>query len=182
MKINWVVASGYQIDPTIDIEKIKNVGAVWGSWTTWRNCGTDNVICSDFSKAKDLITRAFQSVCNFYVPSAHYQELGRPTGIKLYDGQFDQEVDNLDDIVAMHLAARQSDIVLLLGVGFCPPKTVDDAFQAHKIKNYHGLMRGIIAKSDAQWVAIDCEEMDKAYQNLENLTVDRLNNVLSSLI
>jgi len=182
MKITWIVAHGYQFDPSVDLDHIKNVGPIWGSWTTWRGCGTDNVICGDFAKCRDLVSRAFHSVCNFYVPSSHYQELGRPAGVKLYDGQFDQEVDNLDNIVAMHLASQQSDILLLLGFDFCPPKTVDDTFLAHKIKNYHGLMRGLIAKSNAQWVAIDCENMDKAYQNLPNLTIDRLDNVLASLI
>lgn len=181
MRVNWVMASGYQIDPTVNIEQLKNVGSVWGSWTTWRNCGTDNVICSDFSKARDLITRAFQSVCNFYIPSAHYQELGRPLGCKLYDGQFHQEVDNLDDIVAMHLAAGQSDIVLLLGFNFSVPTQVTDPFLVHKIKNYHGLMRSIISGSSAQWVAVDTDVMDKSYQNIDNLVADRLETVLNSL-
>lgn len=181
MRINWVIAGGYQIDPTVDLEKFKGIGSLWGSWTTWRSCGTDNVVCSDFAKSRDLIARAFQSVCNFYIPSGYYQDLGRPLGCKLYDGQFAQEVDNLDDIVAMHLASSQSDIILLLGFDFGLPVQVTDKFQAHKIKNYHGLMRGIISGSTAQWVAVDADVMDKAYQNLDNLTTDRLETILASL-
>jgi hypothetical protein len=85
MKITWIVAHGYQFDPSVDLDRVKHVGSIWGSWTTWRGCGTDNVICSDFGKSKELLTRAFHSVCNFYVPSSHYQDLGRPVGVKLYD-------------------------------------------------------------------------------------------------
>lgn len=184
MRINWVMASGYQLDPTVDVEKIKNIGSVWGSWTTWRTCGTDNVICSDFSKAKDLLNRAFQSVCNFYVPSPHYQDLGRPVGVKLYNGQYQEEVDNIEDIVAMHLALSCSDIILLCGFDMSKPIVSDlDQFQKHKIKNRHGLIRGVISSNpNTQWVTIDHDnELDLAYQNLSNLSCDKMENVLNYL-
>ena len=89
MRINWIFADDLVLDPTIDVDQIKNIGATWGSWRTWRGCGTDNVLCHDRSRATELLGRAFQAVCNFHVPKKHYQDLGRPLGVKLYDGDFD---------------------------------------------------------------------------------------------
>ena len=111
MQVNWVFADGHQLDPAIDIEKLKSIGPTWGSWRTWRSCGTDNVICHDRSKAEELLTRSFQTSCNFYIPKKYYQELNRPAGVKLYEGDFTQELDHIEDIIALHLIASTSDIV-----------------------------------------------------------------------
>lgn len=183
MRINWVVASGYQLDPTVDIEKIKRIGALWGSWTTWRNCSTDNVICHDFAKSKDLIARAFQSVCNFYVPNKHYQDLGRPSGIKLYDGEFNQEVNNLDDIISMHLCSTQSDLILLLGFDLSLSIQPQDPYEIHKYRNYHGLIRSLIVNHpEVQWVCVDhALELAKIYNDIENLSKDTLQKVFETL-
>lgn len=180
MRINWVIASGYQFDPTVEIEKVKDIGAIWGSWTTWRSCQTDNVVCDNLSKAKELIARSFQNRCNFYVPNSLYQDLGRPPGLKLYDGKFQQELDYPEDVVSMHLAAAASDVVLLCGFDLGKPEVTADQYQNHKIRNRHGFIRGLIASdTQTQWVAIDHEkELDLAYQNLANLTCDKIENVL----
>jgi len=104
-------------------------------------------------------------------------------GVKLYDGDFSPEVDDIEDIVALHLAAAQSDIVLLLGFDWVMPKDVTDRLVRHKLTNRHGLMRGVIDGSpNVQWVAVDSEEMDKSYRSLPNLTSDSLRNVLQLLI
>jgi len=184
MRVNWIFADGYQLDPAIDTSIIKGIGPTWGSWRTWRSCETDNVICHDRAKAQELINRAFQAVCNFYIPKKHYQEVGRPSGIKLYEGDFTQELDHIEDRVCMHLVSGISDIVLLVGFNFGPPPTVTDQFEQHKLKNYHGLMRSMIASDETiQWVAVDHPtELDKAYQNLPNLTCDSMQNVLQLLL
>ena len=91
MNITWVVATGYQIDPVVDITDFKNIGPIWGSWSTWRSCGTDNVVCHDLSKARELVQREFQKNCNFYTQEHHHQDLGRPTGVRYYGGKFDQD-------------------------------------------------------------------------------------------
>jgi hypothetical protein len=184
MRVNWVFAEGYQLDPAVDADAVKSVGPTWGSWRTWRGCGTDNVICHDRAKAQELIKRAFQAVCNFYIPKKHYQDVGRPTGVKLYEGDFTQELDRIEDIIAMHLVSGISDIVLLVGFDFGPLPTVADQFEQHKLKNYHGLMRSTINSDQAvQWVAVDHPtELDKAYQNLSNLTCDSMESVLKLLL
>lgn len=183
VKINWVVAANYRFDPIVDVEKLKSVGPIWGSWQTWRSCNTDNVICHQQQKSQELLDRAFQAVCNFYIPRGLYESLGRPLGIRLYDGDFDQELDHIEDIVALHLAAAGSDIVLMLGFDLVMSETVADRFERHKLTNRHGLIRSAISgKPLVQWVAVDNQHLDKSYQLLPNLTCDVMPNVLQLLL
>ena len=183
VKISWVMAADHSLDPAVDVERMKSVGPVWGSWRTWRSCGTDNVICHQQQKGRELLDRAFQAVCNFYLPRNLYEPLARPVGVRLYDGDFDRELDDIEDIVALHLAGASSDIVLIVGFNWTVPENVTDRFERHKIMNRHGLMRSVIATMpNTQWVAIDCAEMDKSYQNLANLTCDSLQNALQLLV
>ena len=141
MRINWVVASDYQLDPAVDADLIKNIGPIWGSWKTWRSCATDNVICHDSAKGVELIKRNFQQTCNFYIPESSIKMLGRPSEVKVYGGKFLQEVDNIEDIVALHLASAQSDIVIMMGFDLSTVVDSADRFDTHKKKNYLGLIR-----------------------------------------
>lgn len=180
MNISWVFSSQYRLDPTVDIDAVKNLGPTWGSWKTWRSCGTDNVVCHDRSKAKELLDRSFHESCNFYIPQELYQSLNRPAGVNLYDGDYRAEVIDLEDIVAMHLAASTSDIVLLVGFDLSKPEPVTDKFQRHRIENRLGLIRGLINRDQSrQWVLVDHPNtMDLAFQNLSNITCDEMSNVL----
>lgn len=182
MRVNWVFAHDYNLPPDLDIEDVKRVGASWGSWTTWRGCSTDNVICNDFARAKSLIGRAFQAVCNFYVPRHLYQDLSRPLGVKLYDGDFALETDHIEDIVSVHLASQSSDIVLLTGFRLAM-ESCNDALQAHCARNYHGMLRSALTGAgQVQWVAVDhAPDLDPAYQSLDNITCDTMANVLQLL-
>lgn len=184
MRINWAFADTYQLDPSIDVERIKSIGSTWGSWRTWRSCGTDNVICHDSAKAHDLVKRAFQAVCNLYVPKKQYQELGRPVGIKLYEGDFDHELDHAEDIITLHIVSGISDIVLMAGYDLGPIQESSDKFEKHKLTNYHGMIRSLISQNDTvQYVLVDhAKNLDKAYQNLSNLTCDKMANVLKLLV
>lgn len=184
MLVNWIFADGYQLDPTIESERIKSIGPTWGSWRTWRSCNTDNVICHDLTKASELIGRAFQAVCNFYVPKKFYQELGRPMGVKLYDSEFAFETEHIEDIVSMHLASESSDIVLLVGFDLSTPVPSNDKVTETKILHYHGMLRSKIQNSEkVQWVLVDHRNpLDIAYQNLSNLTCDTMENALKLLI
>lgn len=185
MKISWVVATGYQLDPVLDIETIKHIGPIWGGYTTWRSCGTDNVVCHSVSRAQELVRRNFHQKCNFYTYHENFQIIGRPNNIKLYHGMGDFElaVDNIDDIVAMNLAASTSDIVLLLGFDFGNPEQPGDQFELHKITNRHGLIRSCIAQnSQVQWLVVDHSGvMNTRYAELSNLSSDKMENVLQLL-
>lgn len=184
MNINWVIADGYHVDPTIDLSVLKNIGSIWGSWRTWRSCGTDNVICHNVTKAQELVQRNFQTNCNFFVPEEHFRSIGRPPGVQFYGGKFDEETTSIDDIIALHLASSNSEIILLLGFNFQKISTdITDKFELHKIKNYYGLTRSLIAsKPELQFVLVDHPgDLDKSFKDLANLTCDNLENVLQLL-
>lgn len=185
MNVSWVAASGYATDAAVDIEKIKSIGPIWGSQSTWRSCKTDNVVCHDVQSAESLLARQFHQRCNFYTYKNNYQLLGRPQGIYLYDNtvNFDIEVDCIDDVIAMHLAAAQSDVVLLLGFDFDSSADSNDRFDLHKVTNWHRMVRGCVAQNvETQWVAVDHSvKFDKPYAALPNLTCDKISNVLKLL-
>jgi hypothetical protein len=182
MNISWIISNQAQLDPTIEIGRLKELGSFWGGWQTWRACQTDNVICYDQSKSIDLVQRNFQNSCNLYIPNNVYLSLDRPSGINVYEGNFIHEVDNHEDIVAMHLAAVASNIILLLGFDFTEQPKHQDRLTEHKAHNYRSLTRqAIVGHPLIQWVVIDHpSELRKDLQDLANLGQDTLNNILNS--
>ena len=180
MNINWILANDYVPDPTIDLDQLKTCGALWGGWQTWRASGTDNVICHDTAKARDLIQRAFHAVCNFYVPSSAYAMLDRPQGVRLYEGEFVHDLDHHEEIVALHLTAGISDIVLLLGFDLAEVELPADRLERHRWLNHRNLIRQAMKDNvQTQWVLVDHDRpVDKYFKELDNLTQDTLDNVL----
>ena len=183
MQINTVFSASYNPGPEIDIAVLKDIGPTWGSWRSWRACLTDNVVCYENSRARQMLERNFQNLCNLYISKASYQDLGRPQGVKLYDGNYIETVVDLEDIITMHLVAPISNIVLLFGFDFTTPETPDDVFKRHQIQNRHGLQRQAIASNpEIQWVLVDhFNDIDKNYKELINLTCDKMKNVLHLL-
>lgn len=181
MRINWALSDSAQLDPTVDLVAIKNVGPIWGGWQTWRAWATDNVICHDIAQARGLISRGFHSRCNMYVPATAYQDLDRPTGVRLYQGDFHQSVDHPDDIVGMHLAAANSDIVLLVGFNLEPRDLEHDKLAKHKWHNYKNYTKHIIMNNpEVQWVILDHDsKLDADLKGLPNLLFDTMSNVLT---
>ena len=183
MNINWILSNDYVPDPTIDLDQLKTCGALWGGWQTWRASGTDNVICHDTAKARDLIQRAFHAVCNFYVPNSTYVMLDRPQGVRLYEGEFVHDLDDHEEIVALHLTAGISDIVLLLGFDLAEAELPADRLQRHRALNYRNLVRQAIKDNpNTQWVLVDHPQpIGKDFGELANLTTDTLANVIGML-
>lgn len=184
MNINWVLADNAVIDPTIDIVRLKEAGAFWGSWRTWRAYNTDNVVCHDMKKAGELIKRAFHATCNFYIPNSTYMTLDRPKGVKLYEGDFlGHDVDNQDELVALNLAATVSDVVLLLGFNWTTKETNPDQVAEIRARNYRGLViQAIKSNPDVQWVVVDHHgDLRSEITELGNVTSDSLENVLQLL-
>lgn len=183
MKFSWVIADNAQLDPTVDLNRLKDIGSTWGGWRTWRTFQTDNVICHDMSKASDLINREFYKICNFYIPNSVYTALNSPVGVKLYEGDFIHDIDCHEEIVAMHLAASTSDIVLLLGFDFTERVPLADKLNEHKAHNYRSLvLQAINSNPTIQWLAIDHRgEVEKNVLNLTNFSTDVLDNVFSTL-
>jgi hypothetical protein len=184
MNIQWVLADNLILDPTIDLARMKQGGAFWGSWKTWRAYNTDNVICHDMTKAQELIKRDFQSTCNFYIPNSTYNSLGRPSGVRLYEGNFmGNDVANQDEIVSMNLAASICDVILLLGFDFSETPPLLNKLENTKIKHYRGLVHQAIKSTpQVQWILVDHpNNICPALMSLSNLGKDKFENVLAIL-
>ena len=181
MNISWVLSDSLILDPTVDVIKLKEIGSFWGSWRTWRAYQTDNVLCHDLDKADELIKRAFHASCNFYLPNSIYTTLNSPKGVRLYEGDFIHDVNHKEEIIALHLAATTSDIVLLLGFNFQEEETIADKLIEHRAHNYRSLTRQVIKDNPTvQWVVIDHPaDFRKDLLEFENLTKDTLANVLT---
>ena len=183
MRINWVAANTAVLDPTVDLEKVKHIGSVWGGWQTWRGCQTDNVICHSMKKAAELLQRNFNSTCNFYIPKDNYTLLDQPPNVRLYEGKFPDDTEHADEIVALHLGASLSDIVLLLGFDWSEKPKLEDQLQEHRAHVYRTLINGVIRNNPAvQFVAVDHpNEFRKDLAQFENLTRDSMATALSLL-
>jgi hypothetical protein len=184
MNINIIYAAEFDL-PDHDLpDSIKNIAPTWGSWKTWHQCRTDNVICHDLGKARELQKRSFHTVCNLYLPQKFHQLLGRPVGINYYQGEFLLDTLDLEDVISMHLVSASSDLVLMFGFDISNPGVVMDRMQKHRMTNRLGLIRQCIAANpDVQWALIDhAQDPDSAFQNLPNLTRDSLQNVLTLLV
>jgi len=183
LNISWVLADNVVLDPTQELEPLKHIGSFWGSWRTWRAYQTDNVICHDPAKVDELLKRAFQAACNFFIPNSAYVALDRPLGVQLYEGDFVHDLDRKEEIVAMHLAASRSDIVLLVGFDFTEQPRNSDRMVEHQAQHHRGLaMQAIKDNPEIQWVLIDHPgDIHPAMADLPNLTQDTMNNVLELL-
>lgn len=178
MRTSWIIADSFS-SASIEPEQLKSIGPVWGSWRTWRAWSTDNVICHDFGRAQELLQRAFQAVCNLYVPNRHFSQLGRPAKVNVYEGDFPGELDRHEEIVAMHLAAAASDLVLLMGYDL-GAITTEDRYERHKQTNYMNAFRATLnTYPEVQFVLIDhTKDLDKSLQSITNLTCDKFQTVL----
>jgi hypothetical protein len=177
MNINWLVAdSGVQFLPD-QIKQIKEIGSIWGGWRTWKLCQTDNVVCHDTIQAQTLIDSNFQSLCNFYVPKDLYNKLNQPADIRVYAGEFVHEIQQPDDLVAMHLVATVSDIVLMLG--FDCVTMVDT--QSHV--NYRNLIQqAMIQNKQTQWVILNqTGSLWTELTTVSNLSQDTFKQVIEQL-
>ena len=183
MNICWVLADNTVLDPTLDIVSLKDIGPIWGSWKTWRAYSTDNVVCHEQHQAVDLIKREFQNICNFYIHNDSYQFLNSPPNVKLYQGQFPDQINNPDEIIAMHLAASQNDVVLLIGFDWTKKSKLADRLQEHHAHVYRTLVKHTIQNNpQVQWVLVDHSlDLIADLAKLENLTQDTLSNIVKML-
>jgi hypothetical protein len=183
MNICWVLADNTVLDPILDITTLKDIGPIWGSWKTWRAYSTDNVVCHEQSQAVDLIKREFQHTCNFYIHNDAYQFLNSPSNVKLYQGQFPDQINNPDEIIAMHLAASQNDIVLLVGFDWIKKPKLADRLQEHHAHVYRTLVKHTVQNNPTvQWVLVDhASDLIPDLKKLPNITQDTLPNIVKML-
>lgn len=178
MNIAWLFAENTLVPPATDIQAIKDVAPIWGSWRTQRGYQTDNVICCDPQQATQLVAQGYSSICNLFIPQTTYEQLDRPQRIQAFGGEFLHEVDSKDDVVGMHLVASTADIVLMIGFDF--GETVNPT---ESRINYLGLAAQVAKDhSKTQWVMVDHpKELAQTFENFENITCDSLQNVLQLL-
>ena len=181
MNISWVLADSAEADPTADIAEFKRLGVFWGSWRTWRAWQTDNVICHDQSKAAELTKRNFQNNCNFYIPNAVYTSLDRPEGVRVYEGAFVHDVIRQEEIVAIHLAATTSNIVLLLGFDLAELVPNADRLTTSRAQHHRNhIHQAIKDYNQVQWIVVDpTDDLDPNLTNLNNISTDTLQAVLA---
>lgn len=180
MKVSWIIADDFS-DPTVDPETLNNIGSTWGSWKTWRAWNTDNVICFDSTKADELVKRAFQAVCNLYVHKKTYIDTEVPAGVNMFDGEFPEEFEHVEEVIAMHLLAQQNDLVLMLGYDLSTPG-IQDQFELYKRNNYIAAFSAAVKMySKTQWVVLDHKDLPEDLKKLDNITCDTYENVLKLL-
>jgi hypothetical protein len=112
-----------------------------------------------------------------------YLALDEPDRVFSYGGEFSHEVHEQDEIVAMHLAAGVSDLVLLLGFNWHQQPLPVDSDKKLLRHNYINLVREAIAGNPkTQWVVIDhTGPIMPELSNLPNLTQDTMTNVFAML-
>jgi hypothetical protein len=183
MKTCWVLSESTEPN-AVDAKILSNVAETWSTVECWRDYHTDNVVCHDLKQAIDLVRRAFHAVTTLYVPREHYTELGRPIGVKLYEGKFkDNAVENKEDIVMLNLVSTLNDIVLLYGFDLSPvDKNIDILEQRFKKAYRHNIATIIKSNPDVQYVLVDYQhDLADNLQGLENLTSDTLSAVTELL-
>ena len=174
MRLCWVVAGASEAYAPDKLQKIKSLGPIWGSWKTWRTWRTDNCVCHNDATAHKLLQKNFQQVANLFVPSSVHKTLPPSANVLAYAGNLEHAFDNIEDLVAMHIAAEHSDLVLLIGFDF--------GLQKKFSKEYYGMLRGTIISHDVQWLAIDQDKFADPFSSLSNLTSDKLDKVLQYLM
>ncbi len=181
MKISWVL--GQEITEDLDLDLISSIAPSWGSWKTWKKYKTDNCICANADDAEKLIQRAFHALCNFYMMRDDFLHVGRPQGVKLFDGNFkNNTVTNKDDIVTLNLVVPENDIVLMSGFNLSPLDESDPLSLLIREEYYFNLNELMKEYENVQFVLVDYKhEMAQWAKDLPNLNVDTIASVRTLL-
>ena len=173
LKISAVVDNNYISDL-----KVKDKVPVWGSVATWYHWKTDNVVSNRYSEAVGLLKRNFQQQCNLYIPQQLFADLQRPAGVRLFNGTDLDDIDQAEQIIAMHLIGNNNDIVLLLGFDLSD-QNIADKYQNHLRKKYlNQFVVAVNAYPETQWVCVDHgPKIPKHLRELANLTFDSAKNI-----
>lgn len=174
MKISWLFSENTDLGPHVDVKELHNLAPIWGGWRTWRGYGTDNVICYDVAQALTLLEQDYQKVCNLYIHHTAWEKANKPAGVHAFGGDFPIDVQHPDDIVGMHLAAGQNQIVLMIGFSLAQQQPVTPYVEL--------IAQSVRTNSKTQWVLVDHpKDLLSPFAGLKNITCDTMNNVLSLL-
>jgi len=178
LKISAIVDSNY----TTKID-LKDKVPMWGSVATWHQWKTDNVIVNRYAEAVGLLKRNFQQQCNLYIPQQLFADLRHPSNVKLFNGTELNDIEQIEQIIAMHLVGGNNDIVLLLGFDLSDSE-IADKYQNHLRKKYlNQIVVAINAHPDTQWVCVDHQtKIPNRLKDLTNLTFDSIKNIQGILV
>jgi hypothetical protein len=177
MKLVWVLGDNFDAEETIGAKAMKDVGPLWGTPRSWRKNSTDNVVSTDRAQVEELLRRAFQAVCNFYIPVRMYGEVGRPAGVKVFEGVVPGDFAHHSLATVFHLVAPLADTVLLAGVSLAPGEPHSD--QSHFVAAVATVIR---ARPEVQWVCLDhSEEVAPVLKDAGNLWFDTTENITATL-
>jgi len=184
MKTCWLLSQEIPND-FVDREILTSVAPIWGPLTIWKQYQCDNTICYNLKDARDMIKRAFHAVTHFYVPKDFYADLGRPVGVRMFEGEFkDNAISNKEDIIGLNLVAPAHDIVLLVGFNLGPVSDELDPIEQRFLKAYRHNIKTIIQDNpNTQFVLVNYEqELAENFKDLDNLTIDTVDSVVELLI
>jgi hypothetical protein len=102
--------------------------------------------------------------------------------VQLYDGNYTEYVTDIEDIVALHLAGSRSELVLVAGIELITTASADPLNSVY-LRNRLGLVHAVVKNYPAvQWILVDhTAPLDKSFLTFDNLTCDKMENVLNLL-
>ncbi len=170
MNISWVLAEHAILPANVSAITLNSVAPVWSSWRNVRGYQVDNAVCYNKDIAAQLIQCDWHRLCNLYV-SSELQQQTKKSPIYAFGGSFEFDIPSHDDIVCLHLAASQNQVVLMLG------------FDLKSSQTYRDLVYTTVnAYPATQWVLVDSpDDLPQQFGELTNLTCDSMNSVLNLL-
>lgn len=174
MNLNWVLAEHAVLPGSVTGSRLNSAAPIWSSWRQVRGYQVDNAVCYDSTLAQRLIDQGWNQLCNLYVPESVVQKNPR-SNVNVFGGTFDLNIPSQDDVVCVHLAAAQSNVVLLLGFDL-------DRSTVQQQTYVDLIYTAINSYTTVQWVMVDCYgKPEPKFFELKNFTCDSVENVLNLL-
>jgi len=178
MNIKWVISKeikGQVLEPMF----IGDIASSWGSYETWKLYNTDNCICNELDTAKELLDRSFNKLCNLWLPESFFIELGRPDDVQLFGGAFtNKNYLYKDDIVALNLISKISDIILLLGFNLSDSDELTGEDRISRLNYYRNIKTFFKEHPNIQFVLVNYDnELSSYFDDIPNLLQDTAESV-----
>ena len=183
LRTNWVVSNNPPVNTLAHIKSLCPRSHIWGGWSSWHQFMTDNVICHDHPSAATLVDKKFHRQCNLFFPATFKLDFGTLPNVTYYGGEFAHEIDNREEVVALHLAGANSDIVLLHGFDWRGTSDYADDFDRYKKHCYKSLVTEALKSMPmVQWVLVNHTEMPfEELSGMDNVCCDSLDAVKALL-
>jgi len=184
MNIAWLLHQEIQRN-TIDKDLLAKIGPTWGSWNTFNEYKTNNIICYDLKTTKELVNKKWQNKTNLYIGQNNFIAAGAPTDVYQFGGEFtNPAILYPETIIAANLAAPQYDILLLVGFDLSPIFEGVNELTKHNIMNYYMNIKTVIQDNQTcQFVLVDYRlELHDIFKDSSNLTADTVQSIKEQLL